>query len=183
MKKFTILSALPLIAACSHSPEQRLRSIPPPPMPPERVEAALFQGDKNVGNVRLTENANGAEMAILVRGLAVGEYGIHLHETGQCTGPDYMSAGAHWNPMMRQHGIDNPQGTHAGDLPNLKVTDAGGGVAEFYQQLDGIKLTGDKGLLDADGAAVIIHAKPDDNKTDPSGNSGARLICGVIKRF
>lgn len=178
MQKLLILTALPLIAACSHSPVEKL-ALKPPTMQ-SRVSADLMQGDKKVGTVRLAQNAGGAEMAVSVSGLPAGEYAIHLHETGQCAGPDYKTAGGHWNPALRQHGLENPQGTHSGDLPNLKVVTAG--IAEFYQQLDGIKLSGDTGLMDTDGAAVIIHAQPDDNKTDPSGNSGARMICGVLKR-
>jgi Cu-Zn family superoxide dismutase len=90
---------------------------------------------------------------------------------GQCDGPDFKSAGPHWNPAGRQHGHDNPLGAHLGDLPNLSVGSDGRGTASF---------TVDGDMADADGTSLVIHADPDDNKTDPSGNSGARIACAVL---
>ena len=107
-------------------------------------------------------------------GLTRGVHGVHIHETGKCEGPAFASAGAHWNPTMKMHGRDNPMGAHEGDLPNLMIgTDGRGSIS--------IDVPGTSAqLLDADGAAVVIHADPDDYKTDPSGNSGGRIACGVL---
>ncbi len=109
-------------------------------------------------------------------GLAQGVHGIHVHAVGRCDSPDFASAGPHWNPAGRQHGRDNPQGMHQGDLPNLTIGADGRGSIEVA--VGGA--TSMAGLLDADGAALVIHAAPDDYRTDPSGNSGARIACGVI---
>ena len=112
-------------------------------------------------------------------GLVPGTYGVHIHQVGRCDGPGFESAGPHWNPTGRQHGIDNPAGAHKGDLPNLEVSAEGSGLIIFA--VEGASLRGGAmPLLDADGAAVVIHARADDNRTDPSGNSGARIACGVI---
>lgn len=104
-------------------------------------------------------------------GLPAGVHGIHLHAVGRCDGPKFESAGAHWNPAGRQHGKDNPQGAHLGDLPNLTADADGKASASFA-------IAGD--MADADGTALVIHAKPDDYKTDPSGNSGDRIACAVL---
>ncbi len=108
-------------------------------------------------------------------GMAAGAHGLHIHEFGRCEGPDFKTAGGHWNPDMKQHGRDNPMGSHRGDFPNLLI--GADGTGSISVVLPG----GGDGLIDADGASVIVHAGPDDFKTDPSGNSGARLACAVLK--
>jgi Cu-Zn family superoxide dismutase len=112
-----------------------------------------------------------------------GIHGIHVHAVGRCEPPDFASAGPHWNPEGKKHGLSNPQGPHAGDLPNVDV--AADGVLGQAVTLANATLTGPAGdprvLLDADGAALVIHAQADDNMTDPSGNSGARIACAVIQ--
>jgi Cu-Zn family superoxide dismutase len=107
--------------------------------------------------------------------MPTGTHGAHIHTSGRCEGPDFMTAGGHWNPAGTQHGSLNPAGPHDGDLPNIIIgTDGRGtlGVTVAGGTLDG--------LLDADGAAMVIHAAADDMTTDPSGNSGARIACGVF---
>lgn len=173
MQKFIIIGALPMIAACN------TMSATNTDYANVVATAQLMQAGENVGILTLTQAGSDVKMVVSVSGLQTGEYGMHFHETGKCDGPDYKTAGAHWNPSGKQHGLQNPQGSHAGDLPNLMATT--GSVARTEQQLSSIQLTGGSSLIDADGAAFIIHAKPDDNKTDPSGNSGDRKICGVIK--
>jgi Cu-Zn family superoxide dismutase len=111
-------------------------------------------------------------------GLAPGTYGVHLHAVGRCDPPSFASAGPHWNPADRQHGRDNPAGPHMGDLPNLVVGADGHGVIDMI--LNAPLAEGANPLLDADGAAVVVHAQADDYRTDPSGNSGARIACGVL---
>ncbi len=123
------------------------------------------------GAVSLTETAADAWLSIDVSGLPPGTHGIHLHSVGRCNAPDFASAGPHWNPASRQHGLENPQGHHSGDLPNAPV----GPDGRFFKVVE-IPL----GSLDVDGVALVIHAQPDDNRTDPSGNSGARIACAAF---
>jgi len=133
-----------------------------------RVVATATVGDS--GGVRVRLEANG---------LPPGTYGVHVHAVGRCDPPGFESAGPHWNPTGHQHGTLNPMGPHLGDLPNLSVGTNGGGAVEFA--IGGATLDrGDDALLDRDGAALVVHAGPDDYWTDPSGNSGARIACGVI---
>ena len=100
---------------------------------------------------------------------------MHLHQTGRCEAPGFASAGPHWNPTGKQHGSENPQGAHMGDLQNVTVEPDGSLSAE-------VAVPGGAAspMLDANGAALVIHADPDDYKTDPSGNSGARIACAVL---
>jgi superoxide dismutase, Cu-Zn family len=136
--------------------------------------ATLIRADgSRAGAVSLTESSDGALLFIDATGLPPGIHGVHLHAVGRCEAPDFTSAGPHWNPGQQQHGLDNPQGSHGGDLPNVTV-----GVDGALKTV--IKAAG--GSLDADGAALVIHASPDDNKTDPSGNSGARIACAAFTR-
>lgn len=124
------------------------------------------------GAVELEPRGDGTNLRISVEGLPPGEHGLHLHAVGRCDGPAFQSAGGHWNPAGRQHGHLNPQGSHAGDLPNLTVSSNGRGALNFL-------VTG-SGLADADGTSLVIHAGPDDYRTDPSGNSGDRIACAVL---
>jgi Cu-Zn family superoxide dismutase len=112
--------------------------------------------------------------------LPAGAYGAHIHSSGRCDPPGFESAGPHWNPSAQQHGKDNPQGMHRGDLPNLLVGSDGRGSFEYTIPGGAGTAASRDGLLDGDGAAVVVHAKPDDFRTDPSGNSGPRLACGVL---
>lgn len=121
----------------------------------------------------------GIEVRVQAAGLPAGHYGVHFHAVGRCNGPAFESAGPHWNPAGRQHGKLNAQGPHLGDLDNLDVDETGAGRLEF--RINGGAISGTGGLLDADGAALVIHAAPDDYRTDPSGNSGARMACGVFR--
>lgn len=142
--------------------------------------ADLRQADgRSVARAQVVQNGDGVRVIIEAMGLPSGTYGAHIHTSGRCDGPEYTTAGGHWNPMTRQHGSENPQGPHLGDLPNLTIAADGTGSISFdvpHGRLRG----GDYAVLDADGAAVIVHASPDDYRTDPSGNSGARIACGVL---
>lgn len=134
-----------------------------------------------VGSATLTEASGGVNVRVQVRGLPPGPHGIHVHEMGKCDAPDFMSAGGHYNPTSKQHGLQNPQGHHGGDQPNLTV--GADGSATFDAMLMGVTLgSGAGSLLKADGTALVIHANADDQMTDPSGNSGGRIACGVIAR-
>ncbi len=144
----------------------------------DSATATLYdtKGANSVGTAYLDQYPERTQFRLAIT-LPAGTYGMHLHSTGKCEGPDFASAGPHWNPMAKQHGFDNPMGSHGGDLPNLEVSGKGGDA--ILINLGPISLSE---LIDADGASIIIHAKPDDYKTDPSGNSGGRMICGVFQR-
>ena len=132
-----------------------------------------------LGSVTVTETAGGVTLAILATGMPAGVHGIHLHEKGLCNGPKFESAGKHWNPGAKQHGRDNPAGAHAGDLANLTVA-ADGGASTSIPIAGAMMASGAMMLADADGTALVVHAKADDYKTDPSGDSGDRIACAVI---
>jgi Cu-Zn family superoxide dismutase len=140
---------------------------------------------QTIGSVRAWQTAGGVTFRVDARGLPHGVHGIHVHSVGRCDPPDFASAGPHWNPLGRKHGLSNPAGPHAGDLPNVEV--AANGVLGTAVTLPNASVTAPPGtpgaLLDADGAALVIHAQADDNVTDPSGNSGARIACAVIGPF
>ena len=132
-----------------------------------------------LGSVMISEDPGGLVMNVSAIAMPAGVHGIHLHETGLCEGPKFASAGAHWNPGAKQHGRDNPAGPHAGDLANL--TAAADGTAKSSIPVAGVKTaSGAMMLADADGTALVIHARADDYKTDPSGDSGDRIACAVL---
>lgn len=149
-----------------------------PPMP------LLGAAGQNIGTVRAWQTAGGVSFHIEARGLPHGIHAIHVHAVGRCDPPDFASAGGHWNPAGRKHGLNNPAGPHAGDLPNVEV--AANGVLSQTVTLPDASLFAPAGtpgaLLDSDGASLVIHANADDYVTDPSGNSGARIACAVILR-
>ena len=134
-----------------------------------------------VGVAAFQEDASGAvNVRMLVHGLTPGLHGVHVHAAGSCVPPGFTSAGGHFNPGATHHGLNNPQGPHAGDLPNMSV-DASGD-ADYDATTRHFSLTaGSSSVLDADGSALVVHAGPDDNVSDPAGNSGARIACGVIQ--
>ena len=132
-----------------------------------------------LGSVSVSEDASGATMLVSASGMPAGVHGIHLHEKGLCEGPKFESAGAHWNPGAKQHGRDNPQGPHLGDLANFEVSSDGSASTSFT--VAGVAMaSGETMLADADGTSIVVHAKADDYKTDPSGNSGDRIACAVL---
>lgn len=152
---------------------------PPPAEPPPIIELRKADGAL-AARAMLYPSRGGLEVRVQAAGLDPGRYGAHIHTLGRCEGPAFESAGPHWNPAGRQHGSENPQGPHQGDLPNLEVTADGAGRLEFRIP-DAALRGGPNPILDGDGAALVIHAQPDDYRTDPSGNSGARIACGVLR--
>jgi Cu-Zn family superoxide dismutase len=131
------------------------------------------------GIATLTQVPGGVRIVIDARGMPPGPHGVHIHEVGKCEAPQFTTAGAHFNPDKKQHGTMNPQGPHAGDLPNLTI--ATGGAGRLETLTDRVTLgAGATSLFDADGSSIIVHTGPDDFRTDPTGNSGGRIACGVI---
>ncbi|MES3092897.1 superoxide dismutase family protein [Sphingomonas aerolata] len=130
----------------------------------------------DVGRATATDVAGGLRFTVDAKALPPGTHGVHIHTTGRCDAPDFTTAGGHWNPTSMKHGSMNPQGPHEGDLPNLITGTDGRGTV-------GVTIPGATmaGLLDADGSAFVVHAGPDDLMTDPSGNSGGRIACGVFQ--
>lgn len=149
------------------------------------ARAALVGADEaQYGEVIIGEGDGGLIVQIKAEGLSPGPRGVHIHTIGKCEGPDFKSAGGHWNPTEKEHGFDNPKGAHMGDFFNLEIGEDGTGTVEA--KIDGANLKeGPNALMDDDGAAFVVHAGPDDLKTDPSGESGGRVACGVfeIQRF
>jgi Cu-Zn family superoxide dismutase len=129
-----------------------------------------------VGRATATDVAGGVRFTIDAMAMPPGTHGAHVHMVGRCDAPDFASAGGHWNPTAMKHGAMNPQGPHQGDLPNLVIANDGRGT--IAATIPGATLAA---LMDADGAAMVVHAQPDDLKTDPSGNSGGRIACGVFQ--
>jgi Cu-Zn family superoxide dismutase len=148
--------------------------------PPAAVALRDAQGAPT-GTATLTEADGGVRVTVSVKGVAPGLHGLHLHAVGKCEGPDFKSAGPHFNPSSKEHGLDNPRGSHAGDMPNLNVGPDGSGTGEFVAR--GATLgSGPGSLFPEGGTALVLHAAPDDLKSDPAGNAGARIACGVVQR-
>ncbi len=134
---------------------------------------------RTVAQASATQLGDSVRLQIQAVALPPGSYGAHIHAVGRCDPADFTSAGPHWNPTGQQHGKNNPQGMHKGDLPNLMVGADRRGSLEITVPAASIS-DGSTPLLDVDGAAIVIHERADDYRTDPSGNSGARIACGVF---
>lgn len=138
---------------------------------------------KTVGWAMVQPSGSGVEVRLTLDGMPPGEHAVHYHQNPSCEGPDFKSAGAHFNPDNKQHGSLNPQGHHAGDMPNFTVNANGKADAKIKDPDVNLNPAGDPhSLLNNGGSAIVVHAKADDLKTDPSGNSGDRIACGVISR-
>jgi Cu-Zn family superoxide dismutase len=148
----------------------------------ERAHADLKNADgKTVGTATLRQTKEGVSISIQIKDLAPGLHAVHIHSTGKCEGPAFASAGGHFNPLNMKHGLKSPDGPHAGDLPDLYVNKDRVGRYQVVTQsvtLDAGKMSID----DSDGKSIVIHATADDNLTDPAGNSGDRIACGVIAK-
>ena len=134
-----------------------------------------------VGTAVFSQVGDVVRIVLEAQGLPPGTKGVHIHEVGSCEGPTFTSAGGHFNPVGKQHGLLNPQGPHAGDLANIVIGPDGKGRLETSASLVTLG-SGTNSILDANGSALVIHAAPDDFRTDPTGNSGARIACGVISK-
>lgn len=174
MRKLLPVLMIPFIASCSTMQTASTKAVS------EVITADLARADGSwAGVATISKRRDGIFLNVAGEATAPGTFGMHIHSIGKCQGPDFTSAGPHWNPGMKQHGRDNPMGAHGGDLPNV-VAGADNKLTLEYKLPD-IMLEGPSGLLDEDGAALVIHEKADDYLTDPSGNSGKRISCGVFK--
>jgi superoxide dismutase, Cu-Zn family len=153
-----------------------------PGAPVDTISVSLINSDgAPAGTALLTHDDGGVRVAIRVTGLAPGEHGFHVHETGICEPPSFETAGGHFAPHGRQHGLQNPQGPHAGDMPNLRVGADGTADTVFVAPNITLRANQPHSVVREGGAALVVHADPDDHVTDPSGNSGDRIACGVIR--
>jgi Cu-Zn family superoxide dismutase len=148
----------------------------------ERAGAELKNGEgKSVGGAEFRQTKQGVLLSLRITGLPAGLHAVHIHATGKCEAPGFTSAGGHFNPLGAKHGLKNPDGPHAGDLPDLLVNKDGTGRYEVLTQSVTLG-AGKHSILEGEGRAIVIHATADDNVTDPAGNAGDRIACGVITR-
>jgi Cu-Zn family superoxide dismutase len=173
-------TALLALSACATNRE---RDVPDAVADVPADLAAVLQdrAGRTVAQATVEQAGDSLRVRLEASGLAPGAYGAHIHEAGRCDAPDFASAGPHWNPTDVQHGKDNPRGMHKGDLPNLLVGADGRGSFEYTVPNAVLAGRGPNPVLDGDAASVVVHASPDDFRTDPSGNSGARIACGVLR--
>lgn len=170
VRYLALLASIAMITACSPKP-----SLEDGQQAGLVVPLMASSGGAPVGTAAVLEGQGGVTLVVTADGVPPGTHGVHLHAVGRCDGPDFKSAGPHWNPAGKQHGRDNPLGAHLGDLPNFEVT--GLTEASLTFPIGGLSLAS---LADDDGTSLVIHAKPDDYRTDPSGNSGDRIACAVL---
>ncbi len=170
-KNALAVAALSLLIGCSTAS---------PPQITNEASADLKDKDgRNIGMAIFREVGDGVLVSVEVKGISPGLHAIHIHTTGKCEGPAFTSAGGHFNPEQKKHGLKNAEGPHAGDMPNMYV--AKDGVGRFEVLNDHITLKpGNRSIFDTDGSALVIPAGVDDNVTDPAGNAGDRIACGVI---
>jgi Cu-Zn family superoxide dismutase len=166
----------------------------PPPNPPAAASGTAAGGEvtavaelknaqgQKLGDATLREAPGGVLVEVTLSKVPAGAHAFHIHDAGKCEGPAFTTAGGHFNPESRKHGLMAAGGAHAGDLPNVHVPESGTLAFEFLAAGVTLKPGDGRSLFDANGAALVLHAKADDYKTDPAGAAGDRLACGVIEK-
>ncbi|MFL5345966.1 MAG: superoxide dismutase family protein [Hyalangium sp.] len=151
----------------------------PETKPGDTAKATLKDAKgQSLGDVTLEQTPHGVLIKGTLSNLPAGTHAIHIHETGKCDAPEFKTAGGHFNPNKKTHGMMSPGGKHEGDLPNITSTQDGKAQFEFFAT-EGLTV---QSLMDADGSAIVVHAQGDDYKTDPAGNAGGRVACGVVSK-
>ncbi|MBS4190734.1 superoxide dismutase family protein [Bacillus sp. FJAT-49705] len=169
MKKAWILLPFLILTGCA---EENIR----------RLDVEMYNADgDSLGTIKLEEQAKGVKLNVDLKGLPAGEHAIHIHDNGKCEPPDFKSAGDHFNPEVKEHGLLHPKGAHGGDLPNLIVGDDGK-VKEELMALEVTLKEGKKSLFTKEGTSIVIHEGKDDGMSQPAGDSGDRIACGSISK-
>jgi Cu-Zn family superoxide dismutase len=173
VRPLLLLAVAALLAGCASTAEDKAW---------QSAEAILKDKDgKQVGSATFIQTPEGVRIALTGYRLPPGSHGVHIHAVGRCEPPEFTTAGAHFNPGNKQHGQANPAGPHAGDLPNLVVGASGEGGLDITTKA--ITLTpGPNSVVGDKPTSLVVHANADDGKTDPTGNSGGRIACGVITK-
>lgn len=177
MKTFGKLAALGLVAIVAAP----IAAKAPAPAAQAIASAPVFTGEgRDAGYAVVIVRRDKATLRVSFTGITPGEHGLHFHTTGSCKGPKFTSAGGHLNPGGHQHGTKNPMGSHLGDLTNLTADASGVAFADIALKGSARALVAE--MMDKDGTAIVLHAGPDDYLTDPAGNSGDRIACGVFRK-
>ncbi|HVR88667.1 MAG TPA: superoxide dismutase family protein [Candidatus Limnocylindria bacterium] len=193
MKVFALTAvvavAAVVVGACAATPDNgRVPGSPPADTfrdAPSAIvaQAALLDATGGpIGLATFTEQRQNLRIDLRITKLTPGKHGVHIHEAGKCDGPDFMTAGGHFNPLAKVHGVLSEKGPHAGDLPNIEIGQDGHGTLTAFTSLLNLAPGSVFSLLGTGGRAIVVHKDQDDEKTDPTGNSGGRVACGIIKK-
>lgn len=182
------ISSLSLLAACGQAdttettePMAETETMAPEGAEAGNVVRAMLTNSEGqpAGEAIIAGTEGGLQLNLTLQNLPAGAHGVHVHQTGDCSADDFSSAGGHWNPTGASHGLEAEGGHHLGDLPNVTVAEDGTATLEYM--IEDATISGENALMDDDGAAFVVHEGADDGMTDPAGDSGSRIACGVFE--